>query len=135
MARSDRVSLTYTADIGDIRRKLKQIPDLTAAEVRQATSALNKATRQTQRAAQRGRRDSQAFSTSLAAVGAAATGAVVGLGMMAQSLDPERRRPRNHRRAEGRRRRLGRQLLEDRGHPRATAEDDVGRPGRLEAAG
>jgi hypothetical protein len=63
MARSDRVSLTYTADIGDIRRKLKQIPDLTAAEVRQATSALNKATRQTQRAAQRGRRDSQAFST------------------------------------------------------------------------
>ncbi len=86
MARSDRVSLTYTADIGDIRRKLKQIPDLTAAEVRQATSALNKATRQTQRAAQRGRRDSQAFSTSLAAVGAAATGAVVGLGMMAQSV-------------------------------------------------
>ena len=86
MARSDRVSLTYTADIGDIRRKLKQIPDLTAAEVRQATSALNKATRQTQRAAQRGRRDSEAFSTSLAAVGAAATGAVVGLGMMAQSV-------------------------------------------------
>ena len=86
MARSDRVSLTYTADIGDIRRKLKQIPDLTAAEVRQATSALNKATRQTQRAAQRGRRDAKGFSTSLAAVGAAATGAVVGLGMMAQSV-------------------------------------------------
>lgn len=86
MAPSDRVSLTYTADIGDIRRKLKQIPDLTAAEVRQATSALNKATRQTQRAAQRGRRDAKGFSTSLAAVGAAATGAVVGLGMMAQSV-------------------------------------------------
>lgn len=45
MASADNIQLTYTAEIGDLRRKLAEIPDITAAEARKAVSELNKSIR------------------------------------------------------------------------------------------
>lgn len=42
MAGSTVISLKYTAEIGDLRKKLASIPDITAAEARKAVSALNR---------------------------------------------------------------------------------------------
>lgn len=49
MAKADRVSLTFEADLGPLIKKLKEVPDLTGAEVRRATSALRKGTKQLQK--------------------------------------------------------------------------------------
>lgn len=43
--KADRVSLTYEADIGPLIKKLKEVDDLTGAEVRKAVSTLRKATK------------------------------------------------------------------------------------------
>ena len=42
MARADTVSLTYTADIADLKKKLAEIPDITAAEARKAVNELTR---------------------------------------------------------------------------------------------
>jgi len=39
---ANTVALTYTAELKDLRKKLASIPDITAAEARKATQALNK---------------------------------------------------------------------------------------------
>lgn len=49
MAKADRVSLTFEADLGPLIKRLKEIPDLTGAEVRRATSALRKGTKALQK--------------------------------------------------------------------------------------
>lgn len=49
MAKADRVSLTFEADLAPLIRKLKEVPDLTGAEVRRATSALRKGTKELQK--------------------------------------------------------------------------------------
>tara|TARA_Y100001972_G_scaffold46263_1_gene57060 strand:+ start:7402 stop:9315 length:1914 start_codon:yes stop_codon:yes gene_type:complete len=43
--KADRVSLTYEADIGPLIKKLKEVDDLTGAEVRKAVATLRKATK------------------------------------------------------------------------------------------
>ena len=45
MAAADSIKLTYTAEIADLRRKLSEIPDITAAEARKAVKELNKSIR------------------------------------------------------------------------------------------
>ena len=47
--KADRVSLTFEADLGPLIKKLKEVPDLTSAEVRRATSALRRGTKQLQK--------------------------------------------------------------------------------------
>ena len=42
MAKADRVSLTFEADLGPLIKKLREVEDLTGAEVRKATSALRR---------------------------------------------------------------------------------------------
>lgn len=42
MARSDTVSLTYTADLSDLKKQLASIPGITAAEARKAVNELNR---------------------------------------------------------------------------------------------
>ena len=47
--KADRVSLTFEADLGPLIKRLKEVPDLTSAEVRRATSALRRGTKQLQK--------------------------------------------------------------------------------------
>jgi hypothetical protein len=42
MARADTVSLTYTADLSDLKKQLASIPGITAAEARKAVNELNR---------------------------------------------------------------------------------------------
>jgi len=45
MAKADRVSLTFEADLGPMIKRLNEIPDLTSAEVRRATAAIRRGTK------------------------------------------------------------------------------------------
>jgi len=49
MAKADRVSLTFEADLGPMIKRLNEIPDLTSAEVRRATAAIRKGTKALQK--------------------------------------------------------------------------------------
>ena len=65
MAGAATVALTYTAELKDLKKKLKEIPDLSAAEVREAIKSMNKAVKagekhasKTAKAAERAARES-----------------------------------------------------------------------------
>ena len=65
MAGAATVALTYTAELKDLKKKLKEIPDLSAAEVREAIKSMNRAVKagekhasKTAKAAERAARES-----------------------------------------------------------------------------
>ena len=76
MGRSDTVSLTYTAEIADLKKKLREIPGVTAAEANRAVKAIDKATREIEKSQARVRSFTQ--SASVMAAGVLAAGAAIG---------------------------------------------------------
>lgn len=82
MASADNIQLTYTAEIADLRRKLAEIPDITAAEARKAVSELNKAVRAAGKAQARAVKGASNFSEATAGVARSSTQA----GQAVQSL-------------------------------------------------
>lgn len=69
MAKADRVSLTYEADIGPLIKKLKEVDDLTGAEVRKAVATLRKATKPLSKNARDAQRAGQQAAEGLREVG------------------------------------------------------------------
>ena len=69
MAKADRVSLTYEADIGPLIQKLKEVDDLTGAEVRKAVATLRKATKPLNKNAKDARRAAHEAAEGLREVG------------------------------------------------------------------
>ena len=67
--KADRVSLTYEADIGPLIKKLKEVDDLTGAEVRKAVSTLRKATKPLKKNADDARDAARAAAEGLDSVG------------------------------------------------------------------
>jgi len=93
MARADTVSLTYTADIADLKKKLASIPDITATQARAAVKGLDrelKAMRRQQETTAAATRDAaaaaqnQRMMVQQAAAGILAAGAA--FGVMAQDV-------------------------------------------------
>lgn len=72
MARSDTVSLTYTAEISDLRKRLSEIPDITGAEARKAVAQLNKSVRAVEREQKKAARAASNTAKGLRDVGSAA---------------------------------------------------------------
>ena len=68
---STPVSLTYTAQISDLRKKLASIPDITGAEARKAVQQLNKSVRAIEREQKRAAKSSRDQAEGLKAVGEA----------------------------------------------------------------
>ena len=71
MAKADRVSLTFEADLGPLIKRLKEIPDLTGAEVRRATSALRKGTKALQKDSRSVRQSAEQVGQSVKGIGEA----------------------------------------------------------------
>jgi len=72
MAAADTVSLTYTADVSDLKKKMTEVTGATAAETRKAVKELAKANRAVEKAAKNARQSGKKAADGLKDVGDAA---------------------------------------------------------------
>jgi hypothetical protein len=72
MAAADTVSLTFTADVSDLKKKMAGVTGATAAETRKAVKELAKANRAVEKAAKGARQSGKKAADGLKDVGDAA---------------------------------------------------------------
>jgi len=82
MAASDTIRLTYTAEIKDLKKRLAEIPEVTAAEARKMVNELNKSVKSVERGQDRIAKASQkagkSISTNMSSINASVNRAAIG---------------------------------------------------------